>query len=130
MLGKMAAAVTTFACLVVLSNLQVYEATEVPCSQVNGIVNGTVYLNPKRSVPEEYKQITWWFNESLTILTKKCDQPVSYPNGSFHTKLRYHENHTLEIKQLQKQDSSTYRMDVEDSQSQEKSERIRLDVYV
>ncbi|KAM9114686.1 CD48 antigen [Pangshura tecta] len=129
MLGKMAAAVTTFACLVVLSNLQVYEATEVPHSQVNGIVHGTVYLNPKRSDPGKYKQITWWFNESLKILIKKWDQSESYPSGYFHTKLCYHENHTLEIKQLQKQDSSTYRMVVEDSQSQETSESIRLDVY-
>ncbi|XP_050786700.1 CD48 antigen [Gopherus flavomarginatus] len=129
MLGKMVAAVTTFACLVVLSNLQTNEATEVLSNRVNGIVHGTVYLNPKQSVPEKYKQITWWFRKSLKILTKKWDQPVSYRNGSFHNKLRYHENHTLEINQLQKQDSGTFRMEVEDSQSKKSDEAIQLDVY-
>uniref|UniRef100_A0A8C0IXC8 Ig-like domain-containing protein n=1 Tax=Chelonoidis abingdonii TaxID=106734 RepID=A0A8C0IXC8_CHEAB len=48
-----------------------YEATEVPINQVNGIVHGTVYLNPKQSVPEKYKQITWWFNQS-----KKSDEDI------------------------------------------------------
>uniref|UniRef100_A0A8C0IXN3 Ig-like domain-containing protein n=1 Tax=Chelonoidis abingdonii TaxID=106734 RepID=A0A8C0IXN3_CHEAB len=87
----------------------------VPINQVNGIVHGTVYLNPKQS--------------SLKILTKKWDQPVSYRNGSFHNKLCYHENHTLEINQLQKQDSGTFRMEVEDSQSKKSDEDIQLDVY-
>ncbi|XP_024071170.1 CD48 antigen-like [Terrapene carolina triunguis] len=129
MLGKMAAAVATFACLVVLSSLQAYEATAVPRSQVNGTICGTVYLNPKLSVPEKYQQIIWWFNESLKILTKKWNQPVYYPGGNIHNKLRYHENHTLEINQLQKQDSGTYRMEVEDSQSKKTNELFRLDVY-
>ncbi|KAG6930131.1 CD48 molecule [Chelydra serpentina] len=128
-LGKMAAAVATFACLVVLSSLQAYEAAEVPGSQVNGTVHGTVYLTPKLPVPHEYKQITWWFDKSLKILTKKWDQPASYRNGLFHNKLRYHENHTLEINQLQKDGSGTFQMDVEDNQSKTTSERIRLDVY-
>lgn len=129
MLEKMAAAVQTFACLVVLSNLQAYEATEVLHSQVNGIVHGTVYLNPKRFVPEKYQQIIWWFDGSLKILTKTWDQPVSYRNGSFHTKLRYHENHTLEINQLQKKHSGTFRMEVEDSESKKTNEYFQLDVY-
>ncbi|XP_039369134.1 CD48 antigen [Mauremys reevesii] len=130
MLGKMAAAVTTFACLVVLSNLQAYEATEVLRSRVNGIVHGTVYLNPKRPVPKEYKQITWRFNDTQKILIKKRTQTTeSYPNDYFRSKLRYYKNHTLEIKQLEKQDSGTYRMQVEDSQSQETNELFQLDVY-
>ncbi|TFK06762.1 CD48 antigen [Platysternon megacephalum] len=129
MLGKMAAAVATFACLVVLSSLQAYEATEVLCSQVNGTVHGTVYLTPKLSVPEKYQQITWWFNEPLMILIKKWNQSESYPGDCFHHRLRYHENHTLEIKQLQKQDSGTFRMEVEDSQSQETKELFQLVVY-
>ncbi|XP_034612458.1 CD48 antigen-like [Trachemys scripta elegans] len=124
MLGKMAAAVQTFACLVVLSSLQAYEAC-----QVNGIVRGTVYLNPILSVPENYQQIIWRFNESQKILTKKWNQPVSYPSGSFHNKLRYYENHTLEINQLQKQDSGTFRMEVEDNLSKKTNELFRLDVY-
>ncbi|KAH1164883.1 hypothetical protein KIL84_015124 [Mauremys mutica] len=125
MLGKMAAAV----CLVVLSNLQAYEATEVLRSRVNGIVHGTVYLNPKLPVPGEYKQITWRFNNSLKILIKKWNQPESYPSGLFQNKLRYHKNHTLEINQLQKEHSGAYQMEVEDSQSQETDELFQLDVY-
>ncbi|XP_043358142.1 CD48 antigen isoform X1 [Dermochelys coriacea] len=130
-LGKMAAAVASFACLVVLSSLQAYEATEVPHNQVNGIVHGKVYLNPKLSVPEEYKQIIWWFDESLKILTKKWNHSVSYRNDSFHKrhKLNYYENHTLEIDQLQKQDSGIFQIDVEDNQSKTTSERIQLNMY-
>ncbi|XP_065276511.1 CD48 antigen-like [Emys orbicularis] len=129
MLGKMAAAVATFACLVMLSSLQAYEATAVPHSQVNGIVRGTVYLNPKLSVPQQYKQIIWRFNNSLKILTKKWNQPVSYPSGSFQNKLHYHENHTLEINQLQKQDSGIFQIQVEDNLSKKTNEDIQLDVY-
>nr|XP_005311312.1 SLAM family member 8-like [Chrysemys picta bellii] len=129
MLGKMAAAVQTFACLVVLSSLQAYEATEVPSNQVNGTVGGTVYLNPKLSVPEEYKQIIWRFNNSLKILTKKWNQLVSYPSGSFQNKLHYYENHTLEINQLQKQDSGIFQIQVEDNLSKKTNEDIQLHVY-
>nr|XP_005314434.3 CD48 antigen [Chrysemys picta bellii] len=129
MLGKMAAAVQTFACLVVLSSLQAYEDKEVPRSQVNGTVGGTVYLNPKLSVPKQYKQITWRFNTTQKILIKKWGQSESYPSDYFRNKLHYHENHMLEINQLEKKDSSTYRMEVEDNQSQETNELFRLDVY-
>ncbi|CAM5174734.1 unnamed protein product [Eretmochelys imbricata] len=125
----MAAAGQTFAYLVVLSSLQAFEATEVPHNQVNGIVHGTVYLNPKLPVPEEYKQIIWWFDGSLKILTKKRDQPVSYLNGFFHNKLCYHENHTLEIVQVQKQGSGIFRIEVENNQSKTQSEFIQLNVY-
>lgn len=124
----MATAGQTFAYLVVLIGLQAYEATEVPNDQVNGIVHGTVYLNPKLIVPLEYKQIIWWVNETQKILTKKWNQTF-YLNGSFHNKLHYHENHTLEIVQLQKRDSGIFRREVEDTQSKTTNERIQLNVY-
>uniref|UniRef100_K7FZ58 Ig-like domain-containing protein n=1 Tax=Pelodiscus sinensis TaxID=13735 RepID=K7FZ58_PELSI len=90
----------------------------------------TVYLNPTLSIPETYQQINWWFNDSLKILIKKLNQPASYPSDYFNeNKLHYHGNRTLEIRQLQKQDSSIYKMDVEDSQGRTEKENIQLDVY-
>ncbi|XP_074837521.1 CD48 antigen [Carettochelys insculpta] len=127
MLEKMAAAVVTFACLLVLSSLPAYELLSSP---VNGTVNGTVNLDLKLSHPETYQQIDWWFNISLKILTKKQNQSEIYFNGYFDAnKLSYYKNHTLEIRRLQKQDSSTYVVVLEDFNSRKTKERIRLDVY-
>ncbi|XP_067416394.1 CD48 antigen [Emydura macquarii macquarii] len=130
------AALAMISCLV-LSILQAYEATKGPSSQmkepinqVTGMVNGTVYLNPRRPGSGDYQQITWRFNDSLKILIKKKNPNLpSYPNAYFQNKLRYHENHTLEINQLQEQDSSTYTMAMEDSKSEETSEYFQLAVY-
>nr|XP_014434383.1 CD48 antigen-like [Pelodiscus sinensis] len=126
----MAAAVAMYVCLVVFSGLTAYEASKELSSLVNGRVGATVYLNPTLSIPETYQQINWWFNDSLKILIKKLNQPASYPSDYFNeNKLHYHGNRTLEIRQLQKQDSSIYKMDVEDSQGRTEKENIQLDVY-
>uniref|UniRef100_A0A8C8VHT3 Ig-like domain-containing protein n=1 Tax=Pelusios castaneus TaxID=367368 RepID=A0A8C8VHT3_9SAUR len=125
MLRKMAAATIFYLVL----HLQAYKTTEMDSSQVNGMVYGTVYLNPQPPVLKTYNQITWQFNKTQKILTKERYKKVVFFNTSLENKLHYYENHTLEINQLQKQDSSTYLLVVEDSQGRESTSFIQLSVY-
>lgn len=121
----MAAAIFA-SCLVVFSSLSACEGAR---TQVNGTVDGTVYLIPMTQVTG-YNQISWRFNETREILTVEGNHKVSYRNAYFNeNKLHYHKNHTLEIRQLQKRDTGTYKMVVEDSQSRITNEYFQLDVY-
>ncbi|XP_014457228.1 CD48 antigen isoform X1 [Alligator mississippiensis] len=96
---------------------------------MNGIVNGTVDLEPGIPILERYQQIKWFYNHTQQILKKQKGKSVHYNNEYFKNKTKLFENGTLRIVRLRKEDSSKYKIIVEDEKGLEIPIMIQLNIY-
>uniref|UniRef100_A0A7M4F7Q4 Ig-like domain-containing protein n=1 Tax=Crocodylus porosus TaxID=8502 RepID=A0A7M4F7Q4_CROPO len=101
---------------------------EEKTKHIAGIVNGTVDLPPGTHIPKTYRQIKWFYNQTQQILTKKATRDVNFYRD-FRKKMHLFENGTLHIMSLQKEDSSKYKIIVEDQDGSEIFTEIQLGVY-
>ncbi|KAM9214876.1 CD48 antigen-like isoform 2-T2 [Leptosomus discolor] len=97
-------------------------------AQVVGAVHGVAYLSP-RLQNQTYPQIHWRRNSSLKIASRDSSAKVQYPNSTYKGRLELFPNNTLKISSLQKNDSSTYQVYLEDEAGKEHIETILLTVY-
>ncbi|XP_009986748.1 PREDICTED: CD48 antigen-like, partial [Tauraco erythrolophus] len=98
-------------------------------SKVVGVVGGVAYLSPSLQNQGSYPQIHWRFNNSVKIASWDRRGEVQYPNNAYKGRLRLFSNNTLKISSLQKTDSSTYQVYLEDEAGKEHIENILLTVY-
>ncbi|XP_020835264.1 SLAM family member 9-like [Phascolarctos cinereus] len=112
--------------LILMISSQVHSARNV----VGAIGESINLKNPELS-HEPYSEVSWFYNETQKILTWTKGKK----NKVFETNLktRIHlgaDNITLHIQQLQKEDSSTYKLQTSLLKTgKDFSEHIRLDVY-
>ncbi|KAM6039705.1 CD48 antigen-like [Chlamydotis macqueenii] len=104
-------------------------AQQHPPSEVVGAVHGVVYLSPSLEKQASYHQIHWRRRNSLIIASRNSKGKVHYPNTPYKDRVELFPNHTLKISRLQKNDSSTYQVYLEDGVGTEHIETINLMVY-
>ncbi|XP_014814024.1 PREDICTED: CD48 antigen-like isoform X2 [Calidris pugnax] len=96
-------------------------------SEVVGAVHGVAYLSPSKG--EGYSQVHWRRGSNLKIASREKGKEVQYPNSNYKERLELFPNNTLKISHLQKSDSSTYHVYLEDYNGKEHVESIILNVY-
>lgn len=100
-----------------------------PSSEVVGAVHGVAYLSPSLQNQISYHQIHWRRNNSVKIASRNGGANVQYPSSTYKGRLELFPNNTLKISRLQKNDSSTYQVYLEDEAGKEHIENILLAVY-
>ncbi|XP_009474835.1 PREDICTED: CD48 antigen-like [Nipponia nippon] len=98
-------------------------------TQVVGTVHGVVYLSPSLQKQESYHQIHWRCNNTVKIASRDSKGKVYYPNSAYKGRVELFPNNTLKISSLQKSDSNTYWVYLEDDVGKEHIENILLTVY-
>ncbi|XP_074020720.1 CD48 antigen-like [Numenius arquata] len=101
--------------------------TQAWASKVVGAVHGVAYLSPSQH--KGYSQIHWRRNNTVKIASRESGEAVQYPNSGYKGRLELFPNNTLKISHLQKSDSSTYQVYLEDDNGKEHIESILLTVY-
>ncbi|KAM6294200.1 LOW QUALITY PROTEIN: SLAM family member 8-like [Aegotheles albertisi] len=96
---------------------------------VVGAVHGVTYLSPSPQKHSSYHQIHWRRNDVVKIASRDSEGKVQYPNRNYKGRLELFPNNTLKISYLQKNDSSTYQVYLEDKGGKEDMENIQLMVY-
>ncbi|XP_010170909.1 CD48 antigen-like [Antrostomus carolinensis] len=76
-----------------------------------------------------YHQIHWRRNNLVKIASWDNEMKVQYPSSTYKGRLELFPNFTLKISYLQKNDSSTYQVYLEDEMGKEHVESILLTVY-
>ncbi|XP_072214556.1 SLAM family member 8-like [Excalfactoria chinensis] len=94
---------------------------------VAGLTGGVAYLIP--SNPVSFHKVEWRFGKDLKIAIRESEKEVRYPNGRYKGRLELFPNNTLRVNQLQKADSNTYWVYIEDDASTVHPEGILLRVY-
>ncbi|XP_071884140.1 CD48 antigen-like isoform X3 [Anas platyrhynchos] len=99
-------------------------------SQAVGVVGGVVYLSPPLQTQKTtYHQNHWRYGSSLKVAIHENGRVVRYPNGPFKDRLKLFPNNTLKISSLQKNDSNTYTVYLEDVAGKEDTYSVSLKVY-
>lgn len=94
---------------------------------VEGLTEGVAYLIPSKQ--GSFQKVEWRFGKDLKIAIRESEKEVRYPNGPYKGRLELFSNNTLRVDQLQKGDSNTYWVYMEDDASTVHSESIELRVY-
>lgn len=92
-----------------------------------GAVHGVAYLSP--SSQSIFYQSHWRRNNAVKIASRDGSGRVWYPNSPYKGRLELFPNNTLKISHLQKNDSSTYQVYLEDEVGKEHVDDILLTVY-
>ncbi|XP_068271219.1 CD48 antigen-like [Nyctibius grandis] len=100
-----------------------------PSSEVVGVVHGVAYLSPSAENQISYHQVHWRRDNTVKIASRDSAGTVQYPNNIYKGRLELFPNNTLKISYLQKNDSSTYQVYLEDEVGQEHVEDVLLTVY-
>ncbi|XP_008943057.1 PREDICTED: CD48 antigen-like, partial [Merops nubicus] len=103
--------------------------TQPEASEVVGVVHGVAYLSPSLKNHISPHQVHWRRNNNMKLASRDSDGRVQYPNSSYKGRLELFPNNTLKITHLQKNDSSTYQVYLEDNVGKEHIENILLVVY-
>ncbi|KAI6073044.1 CD48 antigen [Aix galericulata] len=99
-------------------------------SQAVGVVGGVVYFSPPLpNLTTTYHQSHWYCGNSLKVAIHEYGKGVRYPNGPFKDRLELFRNNTLKISCLQKNDSNSYSMYLEDVAGKEYYYNVYLKVY-
>ncbi|XP_068778105.1 CD48 antigen-like isoform X2 [Struthio camelus] len=96
---------------------------------VSGAIDGVVNLSPGLQNQTLYYQIYWCYESSQKIAIQKSSGAPHYPDSTFRGRLQLFPNYTLQISYLQKSDSGTYWVYLEDKAGKEHGESIRLTVH-
>ncbi|OXB55877.1 hypothetical protein ASZ78_012126 [Callipepla squamata] len=96
-------------------------------THVKGLIGGVAFLSPRTQ--GSFYRVEWRYGKDLKIASRDSGEEVRYPNGSYVGRLKLFPNNTLRIDHLQKKDSNTYWVYMEDSAGREHPESIQLQVY-
>ncbi|XP_072503523.1 SLAM family member 9-like isoform X2 [Notamacropus eugenii] len=93
-------------------------------------IGESVKLKKSESFHGPFSEVSWFYNETQKLLTwYKATNPVTFKTN-LQTRISLEDNVTLHIQQLQKEDSSTYKLKVFlENTGKEHSEYIKLEVY-
>ncbi|XP_032060181.1 CD48 antigen-like [Aythya fuligula] len=99
-------------------------------SQAVGVVGGVVYLSPPPQTQTTiYYECHWRCGSSLKVAIHENGRGIRYPNGPFKDRLELFPNNTLKISCLQKNDSNSYWVYLEDVAGKEHTYSVYLKVY-
>lgn len=94
------------------------------------MVGGVVYFSPPlQNLTTTYHQSHWYCGSSLKVAIHEYGRGVRYLEGPFKDRLELFPNNTLKISCLQKNDSNTYSMYMEDMAGKEYYYSVYLKVY-